>query len=1039
MKIAQNCIKHNVMTLLSYILIAVFGVVGFQGLPLALMPAMEVPIAIVYASYIGASPEDIEQQVTKPLEAACASLSGLDTLRSVSSENVSMIVAMFEDGVDLDTVMVDMRDKVDRAKAALPEDASSPTVMSIDVDSMPVVMIALRGSDLARLQAIAKDELAPALERLDGVASVDISGGYEDEIAVKTDAARLKGYHLTIASVAQQLGADNMAVPGGSLTSGAQTLSVRTDGEYRSVEDVKNALISLPAGGTVRLSQLADVSMQPKDRSAIAKVDGEECLFLSVNKQSGSNTAQIAERAKAEMARFAEENAGLDWSLIMDQSDYINMTVRNAISNIVLGVLFAAIVLFVFLRDFGATTAISIAMPVCILFTFLIMKGLGITLNMMSLGGITLGVGMIVDNSIVVLDNIFRFRADGYDRFDSCTKGAAEVTMSVIASTLTTICVFLPIGLSGGMTGMMFKEFCITIVALLASSLIIALTLVPLLAYILLDRGGKHRRMTVPDSKRSELMADKPLMRRYKSILNLFITRRAIGMLFTLAVCVVSIVSIALAGMEIIPSMDQGQVDVAVSMPSGSTMEETAAIEDRIVQIALDTIPEIEQIYYSTGDATSIMSASSSASVTIMLTKAKERDRSASEIAGFLRRDLADIAGCELTVSDAGTMVMDTGSDISLSLSGRDYDTLSEVASALTKEIAALPDAVNVSSSAGEQVPRVAVKVDRENASRFGLSATAIGGLVRSELTGSTATTLRMNGEEYDVTISGSDSVSQSLDALRSLQLPTASGGSVPLGMVAKVYTELAPQSIQRINQSQTVTITGDTESGDSAAMTARLNALLAEYPLPEGIDIDDGDNSMSTMMETTNALLLALFVAILLVYFVLASQYNSFVLPIVIMSILPIGLLGSLALLWPTGSKVSMVALLAVIILAGTVVNSSIVLIDYIEQRRQTKGEDKNTAILNACPRRIRPVLMTALTTILGLVPMVFSSGEGAEMMRPMGVVMMTGMVVSTVATLFITPVYYSLIDSLTERIKKRVNRRKNVEKPQTNAQTDE
>lgn len=468
-------------------------------------------------------------------------------------------------------------------------------------------------------------------------------------------------------------------------------------------------------------------------------------------------------------------------------------------------------------------------------------------------------------------------------------------------------------------------------------------------------------------------------------------------------------------------------------------MEETAAIEDRIVQIALDTIPEIEQIYYSTGDATSIMSASSSASVTIMLTKAKERDRSASEIAGFLRRDLADIAGCELTVSDAGTMVMDTGSDISLSLSGRDYDTLSEVASALTKEIAALPDAVNVSSSAGEQVPRVAVKVDRENASRFGLSATAIGGLVRSELTGSTATTLRMNGEEYDVTISGSDSVSQSLDALRSLQLPTASGGSVPLGMVAKVYTELAPQSIQRINQSQTVTITGDTESGDSAAMTARLNALLAEYPLPEGIDIGDGDNSMSTMMETTNALLLALFVAILLVYFVLASQYNSFVLPIVIMSILPIGLLGSLALLWPTGSKVSMVALLAVIILAGTVVNSSIVLIDYIEQRRQTKGEDKNTAILNACPRRIRPVLMTALTTILGLVPMVFSSGEGAEMMRPMGVVMMTGMVVSTVATLFITPVYYSLIDSLTERIKKRVNRRKNVEKPQTNAQTDE
>ena len=388
MKFAQTFIKHHVMTILLYILVVVFGFYSFQNLPLALMPSMEVPAAVVYATYPGAGPEDIEQQVTKKLEGAVAGLSGLDTLQSTSSENMAMLVIRFTNDTDMDQAMTDLRDKVAQVKSQLPDDASDPTVMSIDIDSMPVVSVALRGNDLASLQSIAEDEIQPALERLDGVASVDISGGYEQEIAVHTDASRLKGYNLTISSIGQQLGADNIAIPGGDLDNGSQTLAVRTDGEYSSIDDVKNALISLPAGGTVRLSQIADVSMQPKDQDAISKVDGEECIILSVNKQSGSNTAQIAELAKAEFDSLLKSNDSLQWNIVMDQSDYINMTVDNAIQNIWMGVLFAAIVLFLFLRDFGATMAVTIAMPCCILFTFLIMNVLGITLNMMSLGGI---------------------------------------------------------------------------------------------------------------------------------------------------------------------------------------------------------------------------------------------------------------------------------------------------------------------------------------------------------------------------------------------------------------------------------------------------------------------------------------------------------------------------------------------------------------------------------------------------------------------------------------------------------------------------
>ena len=1024
MKIAETCIKHNVMTILTYILIVVFGFYCFQSLPLALMPEMELPVAIVYSTYAGAGPEDIEQQVTKPLESACAGLAGLDTLMSTSAENMSMVIVQFDYGTDLDETLTDMRDKVDMVKSQLPEDASDPTVMSIDIDSMPVIMVALTGSDLATLQSIAEDELEPALERLEGVASVDIMGGYENEVAVKTDAARLKGFNLTVSSVAQQIGADNMAVPGGELDSGSQTLSVRTDGEYQSVDDVKNALISLPTGGTVRLSQIADVSMQPKDQDALAQVDGKECLLLSVNKQSGSNTVEIAELAKSELDILTADYEALDWSLVMDQSDYINMTVDNTVSNIWMGVLFAAVVLLLFLRDLGATVAISVAMPCCILFTFLIMFALDITLNMMSLGGIALGVGMIVDNSIVVLENIFHYRTDGYDRWESCTKGTKEVVTSVTASTLTTIAVFLPIGLSGGMTGMMFKEFCITIVALLSSSLIISLTLVPLLCYILLDRGGVHRIAGGKPGTREQVMGDRPFARMYKKALKLFITRRAVGILLTVVICVVSVFSMGMAGMELIPEMDQGSISVSVGMPSGSTMEETAAIQDRIVAIAEKTIPEMEQVYYSTGSSASVMSSASGSSVTISLVDLEERDRSSAEVANQLRRDLADIAGCEITVS-ASSMSMGEGSDISVQLSGKDYDQLAEVADDLVQEISTIPDAINVESSSGDEVPRVAVKVNRENASRFGLTAATIGTLVRGELTGSTATTLRMGGEEYDVTISGDETLSQDIDALKSLQLPAATGGTVPLSMVADVYTELSPQSITRIDQDETVTITGESESGDSVGIMQKVNEIVAGYQFPEGVQIEDGDTSASSIAETTGSLLTALAVAILLVYFILASQFNSFALPVAIMLILPIGLLGSLMLLWPTGNKVSMVALLAVIILAGTVVNSSIVLVDYILQRRE-RGEDKNTAILNACPRRVRPVLMTALTTILGLVPMVFAGGEGSEMMAPMGVVMMTGMVISTVATLFITPVYYLLTDSVVERIKKWANRPK-------------
>lgn len=1020
MNIADFCLKHKVTTIMAYVLIVVFGIMGFTSLPLALMPDIELPMAVVYTTYSNAGPQEVENMVTKTIESACASVSGMDEIQSLSSEGSSMVMVTFADGTDMDEAMVDLRDRIDRVKGFLPEDADAPMTMTIDVDAMPVVTVGLKGADLAELQAIAEDDIQPALERIDGVASVDIAGGYENEIAIDTDADRLAGYGLSVSYIAQMLAAENVALPAGEVQSGDQSFSVRADGEFSSVSDIANTLIPLPTGGTVRLSEVADVYVAPKEQTAIAKIGGEPCITISVNKQSDTNTLQVAERAKDALDEVTALQPTLDWSLLMDQSDMINMTVDSVIQNIVFGVLLAAIVLFVFLRDLGATAVISVSMPICIISVFLIMQVFDITMNMMSLGGIAMGVGMIVDNSIVVLENIFHYRSDGCDRFVSCVEGTKEVALSISASTLTTVAVFLPIGLSGGLSGMMFREFCITICSLLLASLLIALTLVPVLCYALLDRGGKHR-MRMPDTGHD--IADRPLMRKYKELLAHFITHRKKAIIISGAMIVAFLGSIAIAGVELMPQMDESMVAIGVEMPVGSDLEDVSAMADRAVDIALEQVPEIESIYYSTGGASmSTTSTANSASITVNLVDKSDRDRTSQQVADDLRPYMQDLAGAKISVEASGTMDMSsmTGDAISVTLRGDDYDKLSQTAEQLAGQLAALPGAIEVSSSASEQVPEVEITLNRANASRFGLTAATIGQAVRGELSGQTATQLKVNGEEITVTVRGDSRAETSIDALKSVMIPTQTGGSVPLSLVANVDTVLAPQSINRLNQSRTVTITGGAaDTVSTAEMSQAVQGVLDTFELPDGITYETG-GEMEEMINTFTQLAYALIVALGLVYFVLASQFESFVMPVIIMTILPIGLLGSLFTLPLTGNKISMVAFIGVIMLAGTVVNSSIVLIDYMNIRRK-RGEDKDTAILNACPRRVRPVLMTTLTTVLGLLPMVFSNGEGAEMMRPMAIVMITGMVVSTIVTLLFTPVYYSLIDSLTQRVRTR------------------
>lgn len=1024
MKLVAFCIKHRVTTIMACIMVVIFGVVGFSVMPMALMPDIELPMAIVYSTY-QAGPQEVESLITTRLESACASVSGMEQLRSVSSENISMVMVNFADGTNLDNAMVDLREKLDLAKSALPDDASDPVVMALDVDAMPVMEIALKGADLATLQSIAEDTITPALERIDGVASVDVMGGYSNEIAVETHNEKLAGYGLSLSYISQILSAENLTIPAGSVNSGANTLSVRTDGAFSSVEDVANCLIPLPTGGSVRLNEVANVTMRQTDRSTIAKVDGQDCVILAINKQSGVNTVTTAKKSLDALNKVTAELPTLEWSILMDQRDFINLAVESAITNILLGVLLAAVVLFLFLRDWGATLVISVAMPICIVAVFLVMQVLDITMNMMSLGGIAMGVGMIVDNSIVVLENIFHYKPDGFDNFEACTQGTGEVGLSIMASTLTTVAVFMPLGLTNGIVGMMVRDFCLTICTLMLMSLVVALTIVPLLSFILLGRSKKKDLVATAQameaaSEKKTPMGQK-LMGWYREKLQFFIQHRAMGVLLSVALLVGSGIIIAISGFEFVPSMDQGSISVTLSLPTGSETEEAQYLAERAVDIVLTTVPEVDSIYYTTGGGTlSSLTGGNSTSVNVNLVPARERSRSAEEIGQALREDLSVIAGAEISVSAAGMMDMSamTGNAISLSVSGNDYDLLEEVVSDLTAKIAALPDAVDVSSSAGNQEPEVDVRLKRDVAAQYGLTAATVGTAVRSQLTGSTATTLKVSGEEISVVVKGEGDAGKNLDALKSMPITTPLGSSIPLRMVADVTVEMAPHSISRENQSRTLSISGSSATDDATGIARSVRELVKEYPIPDGITVDVGGES-SEIAESFKQLGKALLVAVGLVYFVLASQFESFLMPVIVMMILPVSLVGSLCTQGLFGLKISIIAFVGVIMLAGVVVNSSIVLVDYINIRRG-RGEDKETAILNACPRRVRPVMMTMLTTVLGLLPMAIGLGSGSELMRPMAICMITGMLLSTVITLFLTPVFYSLLDQAGHRKKK-------------------
>ncbi|WP_432406622.1 efflux RND transporter permease subunit [Wukongibacter sp. M2B1] len=1036
MNLSKIAVKRPVTIAMITLVVIILGFVSLSKLPIDLFPEIEVPVAIVSTSYSGVGSQEIEELISKPIEEAVATVNDIKNISSISSESSSIVIVEFAYGTDMDFASLEMREKVDMVKGMLPDDANEPMVLKIDPNAFPIIELALsNGGDLAKLQVIAEDTIQPRIERLSGVASVNVSGGYENEIEIVVNEEKLRGYGLTIDNLAGILRAENLNLPGGQVRKGKQELTIRTMGEFGSLEEIRNLPITLPGGGIVYLFDIADVNMKYKDVEAIVKTNGKDSINISIQKQSGTNTVQVADKINEEIEKLKEEFKDLEITVVMDQSEFIKQSINNVIKNAMVGAVLAVVILYLFLRNIRTTFIIGTAIPISVIATFVLIYFNGITLNMMTLGGLALGVGMLVDNAIVVLENIYRYMQDGYSRKDAAINGAKEVGMAVTASTLTTVAVFLPMVFVEGITAILFREFSLTVTMSLVASLVVSLTLIPMLCSKFLrvdEMQGKehHGRFRIFDFIYDSF--DKVFTRlesRYKKILKWALGHRKSTVGIAIVIFIVSMGSIGMVGTEFFPTTDEGEFSVNISLPEGSELENTneivLEIEDKI-----QSIEELDTVFSkvgATGGRLSESTSSNTATVNVVLKDLEDRKRSTEEVADEVRAMVRDIPGAEIrvTISSRG-MGGGGGAPISIDIKGDDIDALGEIGNDLEKRIEAVEGTREVENSLGDGIPEVQIRIDRENASQYGLTASQIASSVKGKISGQIATKYKFDGEEIDVTIKGDAIFKESISNLGQTSVKSPMGIDVPLNQIAEIAIDRGPITINRDNQERVVSVTSYISGRDLGSITKDIENILSEYPMPKGYSYEIGGQNKD-MQESFKDLFTALLLAVVLVYMVIASQFESLIHPFTIMFSVPLALSGGIFGLFITGRSLSVPGFIGIIMLAGIVVNNAIVLVDYVNTRRKS-GEDRKEAIINAGPIRLRPILMTTLTTALGLLPLALGIGEGAETQAPMATVVIGGLLLSTLLTLVFIPVLYTIFDDLNSFIKRKILRRETV-----------
>lgn len=986
----------------------VLGGISLKNLAIDLLPEMEIPVAVVVTNYDGAAPQEIEQLVTRPIEQSVGSIEGVTAIESMSQPGTSLVVMQFNWGTNIDESMNRIREKIDQVIGFLPEDVSRPSIIKIDPTAMPIMWLGLDGASPEKLQQIADDEIIPYFERVNGVASIGIEGGKTREIQIELDRTRLALYGVTGQQVIQSIATENRSASAGNLTRGAQELQLRIDGEYTSIKDIENTQIMLADGNIIKVKDVATIIDTYKEMTSKAIVNGNDALVLSVMKQSDANTVQVSDDMRKAISKLEEklEEDGLTLSIIIDTSDFIRQSISSVVDNMLIGGTLAVFILLLFLRNIRTTLVIGLSIPIAVISTFILMYFTGETLNILSMGGLALGIGIMLDSSIVVLENIFRKKRQGLAIMDAAREGASELGSAVIASTTTTIVVFLPIVFVEGLASQLFRPLSLTVTFSLTASVVVALTLIPMLASKML----KNVRIEPEDIE--QMSRFERNFERFKSLygrsLEMALKRRKTVIGATFALVLLSLTLSAFVGSEFLPESDQGQIQINVVTQEGSKLEETDAIIQEM-NGKIDKFAEMIDTYYvSIGGGTGFGDGvPNEAMYMIQLVPPKDRNMTTTQFIRELELLAEDIPGADITVMSFESASMGTGSPIQVNISGSELDVLEDLSQQVAWLLEDIPGTTNIETTVEKGRPELRVVVDRELAHAYGLSYQQIMGEITLGFTGQLATRYREGGSEFDVRVMFPEDSRQSIRDLETLTIRNNQGVEVPLTAVAELKQVQGPTQINRSNQQRQVRVTSDLVDRDLGSVMVDIENALKKVNTPDGYQISIGGD-MEEMVDAFEQLALALLLSIFLVYMVMAVQFESFWQPFIIMFSMPTMLIGVILGLVLTGTALSVPALIGLIMLAGIVVNNAIILVDYTNILRD-RGMEKTEAIIEAGKGRLRPILMTTLTTVIGMIPLALGLGEGTETSVPMAVVIIFGLMTSTVFTLILIPVIYS------------------------------
>ncbi len=1009
MKLYDFSVKKPVTTFMIVLVVIILGVVSLTKLPLDLLPKIEIPIAIVNTNYSGVGPQEIEKLVTEPVEGVIATVSNIKEISSVSYEGNSMVIAEFNSGTDMDFTVLEMREKVDLIKGFLPNDIRDPMIMKVDPNAMPVLQIAMYSEDdLSRLQGLIEDVVKPRIERIEGVANVSLTGGSEKEVKIVVDEGTLANYGLNIETLSKLIGSENLNLPAGQVYKGDKKLTLKTVGEFESIEDIESIPIPLPTGGVIYLRDLGEVSIDNKEVNTISRINGRDSINISVQKQSGVNTVSVSREAQKELDKILEEYPNIEMEVVFDQAEYITKSITNVFQNALIGAVLAIFILYIFLKDVKTTLIISLSIPISVIATFVPLYFGNITINIMTLGGVALGIGMLVDNSIVVLENIYRYHEEGRDPKEAAIKGAKEVSMAVTASTLTTMAVFLPIVFVEGMTATIFKELALTVSFSLLMSLLVSLTLIPMLSSRTLGKRKDKKENKV--SKFFQKVQD-----FYGKILKWALSHRAWAIGLTAIIFIGAITPLFLIGGEFFPPIDEGMFMVNVNLPQGTDFGEMNHVLTK-VEKELSKIAEVDTVFSTIGvgalvSTTSSGSSSNRGNVVVVLKPLEERERETFQVAEEARKLGIDIPGAEISVDASSDLMAGLGGDaVNIAIKGEELDVLQEVGEDFKEIVESVEGTREVKHQYEEGMPEIKILIDRDILSQFGLTTFQVANTVRSNISGVIASRFKYKGTELDIVIKGEENHRESLADLKSLPISTPLGATIPLGQVADLSVEKGPTTVYREGQSRVVNVTSQLLDRDMANVIEDIDEKLQNYSMPHGYSYSF-EGQYEQLQKAYRDLTLALLLALVFVFLILAAQFESFRHPFIVMLSVPLAFSGGALGLLLTGKTLSVPAIVGAIILAGIVVNNAIVLVDYINTLR-SQGVNREEAIVKAGNTRLRPILMTTLTTVLGLVPLALRKGEGAELQSPMATTVIGGLLFSTILTLVIIPVLYTLFD---------------------------